>query len=234
MPTMRAISFLWVSLWSKAKNCGLCSESSCLYIYNTKIINLRESSKGTPLFCIAGIALRGYAPGRKANPRCFSFYSKSRNTNIDMQDIPIKKKGMKNKEHMLGEVVVKSTKIKMIMKGDTIVYNADAFNLPEGSMLDALIRQLPGATLNSNGEIFINGRKLDYLTLNGKDFFKGNNKQLIENLPNYTVKNLKVFEKSTDRSQAMGVDIDKKDYIMDILHLVIHSQLLPMLMHIKS
>ena len=141
---------------------------------------------------------------------------KSRNTSIDMQDIPIKRKGMENKEHMLGEIVVKSTKIKMVMKGDTIIYNAEAFNLPQGSMLDALIRQLPGATLNSNGEIFINGRKLDYLTLNGKDFFKGNNKQLIENLPNYTVKNLKVFEKSTDRSQAMGVDIDKKDYIMDI------------------
>ena len=141
---------------------------------------------------------------------------KSRNTSIDMQDIPIKRKGMENKEHMLGEIVVKSTKIKMVMKGDTIIYNADAFNLPQGSMLDALIRQLPGAILNSNGEIFINGRKLDYLTLNGKDFFKGNNKQLIENLPNYTVKNLKVFEKSTDRSQAMGVDIDKKDYIMDI------------------
>ena len=141
---------------------------------------------------------------------------KSRNTSIDMQDIPIKRKGMESKEHMLGEIVVKSTKIKMVMKGDTIIYNADAFNLPQGSMLDALIRQLPGATLNSNGEIFINGRKLDYLTLNGKDFFKGNNKQLIDNLPNYTVKNLKVFEKSTDRSQAMGVDIDKKDYIMDI------------------
>ena len=141
---------------------------------------------------------------------------KSRNTSIDMQDIPIKRKGMENKEHMLGEIVVKSTKIKMVMKGDTIIYNADAFNLPQGSMLDALIRQLPGATLNSNGEIFINGRKLDYLTLNGKDFFKGNNKQLIDNLPNYTVKNLKVFEKSTDRSQAMGVDIDKKDYIMVI------------------
>ena len=141
---------------------------------------------------------------------------KSRNTSIDMQDIPIKRKGMENKEHMLGEIVVKSTKIKMVMKGDTIIYNADAFNLPQGSMLDALIRQLPGATLNSNGEIFINGRKLDYLTLNGKDFFKGNNKQLIDNLPNYTVKNLKVFEKSTDRSQAMSVDIDKKDYIMDI------------------
>lgn len=141
---------------------------------------------------------------------------KSRSTTLDLKDLALKRKRMEDVEHTLGEVVVKSTKIKMINKGDTIVFNADAFNLPEGSMLDALIRQLPGATLNSNGEIFINGRKLDYLTLNGKDFFKGNNKQLIENLPNYTVKDLKVFEKSTEKSQAMGIDVEKKDYVMDI------------------
>ncbi len=141
---------------------------------------------------------------------------KTRSMTIDLKDLPMKRKRMEEQEHMLGEVVVKSTKIKMINKGDTIVFNADAFNLPEGSMLDALIRQLPGATLNGNGEIFINGRKLNYLTLNGKDFFKGNNKQLIENLPNYTVKDLKVFEKSTDKSQIMDIDIEKKDYVMDV------------------
>ena len=118
---------------------------------------------------------------------------KTRATVIDLKDLTLKRKRMEDVEHNLGEVVVKSTKIKMINKGDTIVFNAEAFNLPEGSMLDALIRQLPGATMNSNGEIFINGRKLDYLTLNGKDFFKGNNKQLSENLPKYTVNELKVF-----------------------------------------
>ena len=46
IPTIRAISFLGYLLCSKAKTCDLCSEVSCLYIRNTKIINLRESSKG--------------------------------------------------------------------------------------------------------------------------------------------------------------------------------------------
>ena len=59
--------------------------------------------------------------------------------------------------HVLDEVVVKATKIKMVMRGDTMVYNADAFNLSEGSMLDALVRQLPGVTLNG-GVIKVNGR----------------------------------------------------------------------------
>lgn len=48
------------------------------------------------------------------------------------------------KEQKLGEAVVRATKIKMVMKGDTLVYNADAFQLSQGSMLDALIEQLPG------------------------------------------------------------------------------------------
>ena len=52
IPTIRAISFLGHFLCSKAKICGLCSEVSCLYIRNTKIINLRESSKGDSfLYC---------------------------------------------------------------------------------------------------------------------------------------------------------------------------------------
>lgn len=61
IPTIRAISFLGHFLCSKAKICDLCSEVSCLYIRNTKIINLREFSKGG-LFSIAGVAIRGYAP----------------------------------------------------------------------------------------------------------------------------------------------------------------------------
>ena len=49
------------------------------------------------------------------------------------------------KAHELAEVTVKATKVKMVVAGDTIIYNADAFNLAEGSMLDALISKLPGA-----------------------------------------------------------------------------------------
>jgi hypothetical protein len=83
-------------------------------------------------------------------------------------------------------------------------------------MLDGLIRQMPGAELKDNGDIYINGKKVDYLTLNGKDFFKGQNKVMLENLPYYTVKELKVFDKSTKQSELIGHDIEKKDYVMDV------------------
>ena len=78
-----------------------------------------------------------------------------------------------DKNVQLGEATVSATKIKMYYKGDTLVYNAAAFKLPDGSMLDELIRQLPGAELKGNGDIFINGRKLDYLLLYGICAFYG-------------------------------------------------------------
>ncbi len=120
------------------------------------------------------------------------------------------------REDDLEGVTVTGTRVKIAYRGDTIVYNASAFNLPEGSMLDGLIRQMPGAELKDNGDIYINGKKVDYLTLNGKDFFKGQNKVMLDNLPYYTVRDIKVYNKSTKQSELVGRDIEKKDYVMDV------------------
>lgn len=95
----------------------------------------------------------------------------------------------------MGEATVTATRLKMYYKGDTLVYDALAFKLPEGSMLDDMIRQMPGVTMNDGGEIFINGRKVDELLLGSRSFMGGNSKVLLENLPYYTVKNVKVYEK---------------------------------------
>lgn len=116
----------------------------------------------------------------------------------------------------LDEVTVKATRIKMFWRGDTIVYDATAFNLPDGSKLDNLIRQLPGAEIKDNGEIFINGRKIDELLLGSRSFMRGKRKVLMENLPYYTVSNLKVYEKESDMSKALGHDTGEKRYVMDV------------------
>ena len=118
--------------------------------------------------------------------------------------------------HLLGEVVVKGTRIKMAYKNDTIVYNASAFQLPDGSMLDALVRQMPGVELKDDGTILVNGEKVDFLTLNGKDFFKGKNKVMLENLPMYAVENVKVYRKSTEKSEWLGREVEKKNFVMDV------------------
>ena len=142
----------------------------------------------------------------------------ARNQYFDLPDNLMKKKSDDDiyKDVALDGITVTGTKVKVAYRGDTVVYNASAFNLPDGSMLDGLIRQLPGAQLKSNGDIYINGKRIDYLTLNGKDFFKGNNRVMLENLPYYTVNDLKVYHKSSEQSRWQGREVEKKDYVMDV------------------
>lgn len=116
----------------------------------------------------------------------------------------------------LGEAVVKATKIKMVMKNDTIVYNADAFQLSQGSMLDALIEQLPGAELKDNGVITVNGKIVSSLLVNGKDFFKGDPKIALENLPAYMVDKVKVYEQKTDFEEMTELKEEERPIVMDV------------------
>ncbi len=123
----------------------------------------------------------------------------------------------------LQELEVVQTAIKVVLKGDTIVYNADAFNLAEGSMLNALVKQLPGAELTSDGRIKVNGRFVSSLMLNGKDFFKDDPTVALENLPAYAVKNVKVYDKAgdddylTQASQKLDRNENDENLVMDIV-----------------
>lgn len=160
--------------------------------------------------------LKANAPGYETYYRSFHFKPRSRKFFISIEPIWMKKM---NKEYNaeLNEVVVKATRVQMYYKGDTIVYNASAFVIPEGSMLDALVRQMPGATMDEYGNISINGKHVDYLTLNGKDFFKGKNKLMLENLPYYTIKDIKVYDKEKDEvNKIANVSSSQKDYVMDV------------------
>ena len=119
-------------------------------------------------------------------------------------------------EKVLGEATVTATKIKFYTRGDTLIYNADAFNLAEGSMLDALVRQFPGARLERDGRIFVNGKQVESLLLNGKDFFKGDNNIMLDNLPAYTVQNVKFYDKQSEMSEMMGRKVDDGSFVMDV------------------
>lgn len=111
----------------------------------------------------------------------------------------------KNLIHMK-EVAVNATMIRMVYKGDTLIYNAAAFKTAQGSMLDRLIAMLPGFELHPNGQIFVNGRQVSSLLINGEDFFKGTPSVALNNLPAYMVDKVKVYERMSNRDKALGVD----------------------------
>lgn len=118
---------------------------------------------------------------------------------------------------VLQEVVVTASKVKFYYRGDTLIYNADAFILAEGSMLDALIGQLPGVELKRDGRIYHNGKFVDDLLLNGKQFFSHDRKLMLENLPAYTVKDIAIYNKQTDENEWLGIkDKHSQRYVIDV------------------
>ena len=108
-------------------------------------------------------------------------------------EILLKKIG-KRRDVELGAAEVRASKIRMVVKGDTLIYNADAFQLAEGSMLDGLIKLLPGFQLR-DGQITVNGQYVSSLLVNGEDFFRGDPRVALENLPAYMVNKVKVYRK---------------------------------------
>lgn len=118
--------------------------------------------------------------------------------------------------HKLGEVTVTASKIKFYNRGDTIVYNADAFQLAEGSMLDALINQLPGVQLDDNGRITVNGEFVETLLLNGRQFFDGNNNLMLQNIGAYTVKNVEIYRGQTSQERWINDPNAPKHLTMDV------------------
>ncbi|MDD4761266.1 MAG: hypothetical protein PHU66_10720, partial [Bacteroidaceae bacterium] len=118
-----------------------------------------------------------------------------------------------------GSAVVKATKIKMILKGDTVVFNADAFQLSEGSMLDQLLKRLPGMEMKKGGVIIYNGQEVQSLLVNGKKFFNGNAKIAVDNLPSYIVNKIKIYRKEDESSYLLQNKAEKdktKKLVVDV------------------
>lgn len=134
----------------------------------------------------------------------------------DLTTVYLRRKPKMN-EYDLEGVVIKATKLKFFMDGDTLVYDADAFNLAEGSMLDGLIKQLPGVTLEQGGVINVNGKKVDALLLNGKDFFNEDRELMLENMPAYMVKNIQSYERVPESAKGkLQEKTARKELVMDI------------------
>ncbi len=120
------------------------------------------------------------------------------------------------REDMLGTAVVTGTAAKVEQKEDTTVFNANAYRVPEGSTLEALIKQLPGAEIDDNGKVKINGQEVTEFLINGKDFFKGDTDIAMKNLPTNLVSKIKSYKKKSDYTEMTGIDDGEETNVLDI------------------
>ena len=118
---------------------------------------------------------------------------------------------------LINEAVVTAVLPKMVIKDDTVVYNADAFHVPEGSVIEALVEALPGAKIDDDGGITINGKSVKKFKLDGRDFMTGNNEAVMKNLPSYVIDKVKAYDEKSDLSRMTGIDDGNDDFVLEFV-----------------
>lgn len=121
-----------------------------------------------------------------------------------------------SKDYNLGTAVVTATVAKMEQVDDTTVYNAAAYRVPEGSTLEALVKQLNGVQVEEDGTIKVNGKTVKEVLINGKDFFKGDTQTAMKNLPSDLVNKIKTYDKKSDYAEQTGIDDGEEETVLDV------------------
>lgn len=116
----------------------------------------------------------------------------------------------------LMEVVVRTAKAPLRIKGDTIEYDATTFKVPPGSTVEDLLRRLPGIEVDADGNIKAQGKSIRRLTVDGKSFFGGDPKSATKNLGAETISKVQVYNEKSEQAQLTGVDDGQREKAMNL------------------
>ena len=117
---------------------------------------------------------------------------------------------------MLSEATVTAEAPQVTVSGDTLGYNASAYRTPEGAMLEELVKKVPGAEVDDDGNVKINGKEVKKLLVDGKEFFGGDVKTGLQNLPVDMVEKIKAYDRQSDNARITGIDDGEEETVLDL------------------
>ena len=116
---------------------------------------------------------------------------------------------------MLKETIVTAQAPQVVVKKDTLVFNPDAFRTPEGSAIEELIKRMPGAEVDEDGNITVNGKEVKKILLDGKEFMLGDVETALKNLPVSIIQNVKFYDQQSDQARITGIEDGEKETVLD-------------------
>ena len=122
---------------------------------------------------------------------------------------------MKSEAVMLKEAVVTGRAAQIVVRKDTLVYNPEAYRTPEGSPIEELIKRMPGAEVDEEGNITINGKAVKKILLDGKEFMLGDVETALKNLPVSIIQNVKFYDQQSDQARITGIEDGNKETVLD-------------------
>lgn len=129
---------------------------------------------------------------------------------IALGDLPIKADAIS-----LKGTTITGHAAKVTLSKDTFVYNAAAYRTPEGSTIEELVKRLPGAEVDDDGKITINGKEVKKIKIDGKEFMTGDTKTAMKNLPTSIVNKVKAYNEKSDLTRITGIDDGNEQTVLD-------------------
>ena len=117
---------------------------------------------------------------------------------------------------MLAEAVVVAEAPQVQIVEDTVAFNSSAYRTPEGAMLEELVKKLPGAEVDDDGNVKINGKEISKIMVDGKEFFGGDVQTGLKNLPVDMIEKLKTYDKKSDLARITGIDDGEEETVLDL------------------
>ena len=117
---------------------------------------------------------------------------------------------------MLSEAVITAEAPPVTVKADTTEYNASAYRVAEGAMLEELVKKIPGAEVDKDGKITLNGKEIKKIMVDGKEFFSDDPSVSMKNLPANMVEKVKAYDKKSDMARITGIDDGEEEAVLDL------------------
>lgn len=131
--------------------------------------------------------------------------------NVDLGDCK-----MAEDVQALETAVVSAVGNPIVIKKDTIEYNASSFKTSDNDMLEQLLKKLPGIEVGTDGSITANGETIKKITIDGKTFFLDDPQLASKNIPAKMIEKVKVVEKKSDQAMFTGIDDGEEETIIDL------------------
>lgn len=116
---------------------------------------------------------------------------------------------------MLKEAVATGQAARVVVKADTFEYNAAAYHTPEGSVVEELVKRLPGAQIDDDGKITMNGKQVKKILVDGKEFMTGDTETALKNLPTSIIDKVRSFDQKSDLARITGIDDGEEETVLD-------------------
>lgn len=124
---------------------------------------------------------------------------------------------LENDDIMLSEAIVTAKAPEIVVKGDTLEFNADSYKVTESAVVEDLLKKMPGVEIDNEGKITVNGKQISKILVDGEEFFSDDPKVASKNLPAKMVEKLQVLERKTEMAQMTGFDDGEEENVINLL-----------------